>query len=102
MENSDLSAWISVWMPPGVSRLSSAHVSPRRALFWVVANTGMFRIWPRLELVPNLYGNGSEGERKWMEQRTSLKQLLRRRNDLRELMNRRPELVLQVTDARPL
>lgn len=46
MENSVLSKWHTVGMPPGASRRSSGHVSPSRALFCVVANTGMSRIWP--------------------------------------------------------
>lgn len=44
IENSVLSAWMTVLTPPGASRPSSGHVSPKRALFWVVAKTGMLRI----------------------------------------------------------
>jgi hypothetical protein len=46
MEKSVLSKWHTVLMPPGLSKPSSGHVSPSRALFCVVAKTGMFRIWP--------------------------------------------------------
>jgi hypothetical protein len=46
MENSVLSTWHSVLTPPGASNPSSGQVSPRRALFWVVAKTGMFKTWP--------------------------------------------------------
>jgi len=51
MEKSVLSSWTTVRMPPGWSSFSSGHVSPRRALFWVVAKTGMLRIWPARWLV---------------------------------------------------
>jgi hypothetical protein len=48
IENSVLSACITVLIPPGASKPSSEHVSPSRALFWVVAKTGMLRIWPNV------------------------------------------------------
>lgn len=44
MENLVLSKWHMVLTPPGASRPSSGHVSPNRALFCVVAKTGMFKI----------------------------------------------------------
>jgi hypothetical protein len=46
MENSVLSTWHLVWTPPGASSSSSGHVSPSRALFCVVAKTGIFKTWP--------------------------------------------------------
>lgn len=46
MENSVLSKWHTVLTPPCASSPSSGHVSPSRALFCVVAKTGMFKIWP--------------------------------------------------------
>ena len=38
-------------MPSGWSNFSSGHVSPNRARFWVVANTGIFSSWPGSWLV---------------------------------------------------
>jgi hypothetical protein len=46
MEKMVLSACTTVCTPPGESKANSEQVSPRRALFWVVAKTGMLRIWP--------------------------------------------------------
>lgn len=46
MEKSVLSECATVLTPPGASNPSSGHVGPKRALFCVVANTGMLRIWP--------------------------------------------------------
>jgi hypothetical protein len=46
IENKVLSTWATVATPSGASNCSSEHVSPKRALFCVVAKTGMLRTWP--------------------------------------------------------
>ena len=98
MEKSVLSRWQTVFTPPDASSPSSGQVSPRRALFWVVAKTGMFKTWPTLCQL----GPMSDSFAFWSHDigtHTGLEQLLRSCDHLRKLMDGGPKLFLQVADA---